>query len=71
MNTYSLKYYFYFVNSFFVAPEDESIILGKTQYGDHNFASLIRYKNWVAAQFHLEKSGETGLKMLKNFLEQN
>jgi len=62
--------YFYFVNSFYVVPEDPNIVLGTTQYGKHQFATLIRHKHWVAAQFHLEKSGETGLLMLKNFLEQ-
>jgi imidazole glycerol-phosphate synthase subunit HisH len=62
--------YFYFVNSFYVVPDDSNIVLGTTQYGNHNFATLIRYKHWVASQFHLEKSGEAGLLMLKNFLEQ-
>jgi imidazole glycerol-phosphate synthase subunit HisH len=62
--------FFYFVNSYYVSPADQNIVLGRTQYGDHNFATLIRYKHWVAAQFHLEKSGKTGLRMLKNFLEQ-
>lgn len=60
--------HFYFVNSYHVEPSDESVTLGKTTYGPVTFTSLIQYKNWVASQFHLEKSGEAGLRLLKNFL---
>lgn len=58
--------YFYFVNSYYVIPRDESVILAKTGYGIE-FCSMISYKNIMGAQFHLEKSGEAGLRLLKNF----
>lgn len=60
--------YFYFVNSYFVKPEHNDIVLGTTEYGVE-FCSMVRYKNIVASQFHLEKSGPAGLRLLKNFAE--
>ena len=58
--------FFYFVNSFYVVPEKEDIMLAKTWYGVE-FCYMIAYKNIIAAQFHLKKSGARGLKLLKNF----
>lgn len=58
--------FFYFVNSYYVVPKDEDIILAKTQYG-LEFCSMVAYKNIFAAQFHIEKSGTIGLRLLKNF----
>lgn len=58
--------YFYFVNSYYCAPADESVIAGTTIYG-RRFCSAFEYKNIFGVQFHPEKSGETGLKLLKNF----
>ncbi|MGI6577541.1 MAG: imidazole glycerol phosphate synthase subunit HisH [Eubacteriales bacterium] len=58
--------YFYFVNSYYAIPEDENIILGTTEYGVE-FCSVVEYKNIWAAQCHLEKSGEIGLKIFENF----
>jgi len=58
--------FFYFVNSYYVVPEDKDIVLAKTYYG-LEFCSMIAYKNIFAAQFHIEKSGEIGLRLLKNF----
>jgi len=58
--------FFYFVNSYYAIPENNDIILAKTTYGI-NFCSMIADKNIVATQFHLEKSGPVGLKILKNF----
>ena len=61
--------HFYFVNSFYVEPEDKNIVFGETVYGGLRFTSMIRGRNWTASQFHLEKSGTSGLKLLKNFLD--
>jgi glutamine amidotransferase len=61
--------YFYFAHSYYVEPEDKSAIAGETDYGIV-FASLIIKGNLAATQFHLEKSGVWGLKMLNNFLRQ-
>ncbi|MFA6918318.1 MAG: imidazole glycerol phosphate synthase subunit HisH [Candidatus Gracilibacteria bacterium] len=57
--------YFYFVNSYYVDTGKSSII-GTTDYGT-NFASVIRKQNFYGVQFHPEKSGEIGLKLLNNF----
>lgn len=58
--------YFYFVNSYYVIPDNKEVIMGITDYGNE-FCSMVKYKNIMATQFHLEKSGEVGLKLLKNF----
>jgi len=60
--------YFYFAHSYYVLPEENDIIYGKTEYGI-KFPSFIIKKNIVGVQFHPEKSGEKGLKFIKNFLE--
>lgn len=58
----------YFVNSFYPEPEESEVVIGETEYGIR-FASAIARKNIVATQFHLEKSGPIGLRMLANFCE--
>ncbi|MFI5367829.1 MAG: imidazole glycerol phosphate synthase subunit HisH, partial [Spirochaetia bacterium] len=58
---------FYFVHSYYPEPADASIVAGETEYGLH-FASCIALGNLVAFQFHLEKSGALGVKLLSNFL---
>ncbi len=60
------KSYFYFVHSFSVAPDDESIIAATTDYGV-SFTSAVCKDNVYAVQFHPEKSQTLGLQMLKNF----
>jgi len=57
---------FYFVNSYRPVPADKSLVHAVTEYGVA-FASVVALANLVATQFHLEKSGEVGLKMLDNF----
>jgi glutamine amidotransferase/cyclase len=59
---------FYFVHSYHVDPEDEEAVLTTTDYG-YEFVSSIQIGNIIATQFHPEKSGNAGLKLLKNFLE--
>ena len=59
--------HFYFVNSYYPVPEAADIVIGKTEYG-LEFCSAIAHDNLIATQFHLEKSGRVGLKMLNNFL---
>ncbi|MFH1612587.1 MAG: imidazole glycerol phosphate synthase subunit HisH [bacterium] len=60
--------YVYFVHSFYVEPEDKSIISTTTNYG-LEFASSINKANIFAFQFHPEKSEMLGLKILRNFYE--
>ena len=59
--------HFYFVNSYYPVPEKQEIVIGKTKYG-LEFCSAIAHDHLIATQFHLEKSGRVGLKMLNNFL---
>ena len=59
--------YFYFVNSYYPVPDDTEIQIGRTHY-TIDFCSVVATRNLVATQFHLEKSGAVGLKMLANFL---
>jgi len=62
------KSYFYFVHSYYCQPDDPSIISGVTDYGV-DFCSAIEKDNVFGVQFHPEKSGENGLRLLKNFAE--
>ena len=57
---------FYFVHSYYVNPEDTSVVAGTTEY-DISFCSMLIKGNLVATQFHPEKSGEHGLRMYANF----
>ncbi|MBX7149494.1 imidazole glycerol phosphate synthase subunit HisH [bacterium] len=59
---------FYFVHSYYVEPQDKSLIASTTPYGIE-YCSSVEKDNIVAVQFHPEKSQATGLKMLKNFVE--
>ena len=61
--------HFYFVNSYYPEPQKEGVVIGKTTYG-LEFCSAIAQDNHIATQFHLEKSGRVGLKMLNNFLRE-
>lgn len=56
--------YFYFVNSYCADTKDS--VLGQTNYGE-DFVSVIKKENFYGVQFHPEKSGEVGLKLLSNF----
>ncbi len=59
---------FYFVHSYYLAPEKNDDIVATTDYGI-SFASVIGRDNVVATQFHPEKSGRHGLQILKNFCD--
>ena len=61
------KEYFYFVHSYHVIPDDSEIIAGVCDYGIDVVASLSQ-NNLFSTQFHPEKSGKAGLKILKNFV---
>lgn len=61
---------FYFVHSFYVKPDDESIIATETNYGTQFCSSIIKDNIW-ACQFHPEKSQNLGLKLLENFININ
>ncbi len=57
---------FYFVHSYYVDPEENTLVAGNTEYGIE-FVSVIARDNVFAAQFHPEKSAHDGLQLLKNF----
>jgi len=58
--------YAYFVNSYYAAPAEPGHVLGETAYGVE-FCSIVAGDNIVATQFHAEKSGELGLRLLGSF----
>jgi glutamine amidotransferase len=58
--------HFYFVNSYHAVPADDADALGTTDYSV-DFCSVAARDNIVATQFHAEKSGELGLRLLRNF----
>ena len=60
---------FYFVHSFHIVPEDADVILTTTNY-DYEFVSSVQKSNIIGTQFHPEKSGTAGLKLLENFIYQ-
>lgn len=59
--------YAYFVHSYAIYPDDQSIVLATTDYGGP-FASIVARGKVCGLQFHPEKSQAVGLKLLRNFL---
>ena len=60
--------YVYFVHSYFLNASDKSIVSAQTEYGV-TIDAAVEKGNVYATQFHPEKSGETGLKILRNFVD--
>lgn len=60
--------YFYFVHSYFPIPEDPKVVAGLTPYG-RTFCSAAAQGNVWATQFHPEKSGAAGARLLRAFLK--
>ena len=60
--------HFYFVHSYYVVPQDASVIATETDYAGP-FCSMVWRDNLFATQFHPEKSQAEGLRLLKNFAE--
>lgn len=58
----------YLVHSFHLMPEDPANLLADCDYGGHRITAAVRSRNIFGAQFHPEKSGGAGLKMLAAFL---
>ncbi len=61
--------FFYFVHSYFLTAADKSTVRAQIEYGGTRIDASVEAGNTFACQFHPEKSGETGLAVLKNFLE--
>ncbi len=60
--------YVYFVHSYYLKAESRDIVAAQTEYGV-TIDAAVSYKNIHATQFHPEKSGEVGLKILRNFAD--
>jgi glutamine amidotransferase len=60
--------YFYFAHSYYVQPDDPSVVIGQSEY-DFMFPVAIQRENLYGVQFHPEKSQKHGLQVLKNFLQ--
>ncbi|WP_136718089.1 imidazole glycerol phosphate synthase subunit HisH [Halorientalis salina] len=60
----------YFVHSYYASPEDDDAVVATTDYG-RDFPSIVANEagNVFGTQFHPEKSGETGLTILRNFVD--
>lgn len=66
-NTFLKQDYFYFVNSYYVEPEDKNIISSYCDYNG-NFCSSIQKNNITAVQFHPEKSANAGMSFFENWI---
>lgn len=60
--------YVYFVHSYYVKAEDESIVAATSEYGNV-FHAACESGNIYGCQFHPEKSSDVGMKILSNFLK--
>ena len=59
----------YFDHSYFAAPNDESFITARVEYGPINLTAIIENENLLACQFHPEKSGNIGQSLLYRWLQ--
>ena len=62
--------YFYFVHSYYAAPENAADTIGEADYGGMYTCAVAR-DNLVATQFHPEKSAAAGLRLYRNFIHWN
>jgi glutamine amidotransferase len=63
-----LGQHFYFVNSYYAAPNDGAVLAATANYG-HDFTAAVRVDNITATQFHIEKSGPDGLELLRRWAQ--
>ena len=63
-----LNNWVYFVHSYHAIPDDYSIIAAQVNYGSEKLTAIIEKDNLLACQFHPEKSGKTGEKLLRRWL---
>lgn len=61
--------YVYFVHSYYLKAQDESIVAASTEYGSTLIHASVQKDNVYACQFHPEKSSSVGLKILQNFAD--
>ena len=58
----------YFVHSYYAVPRQDAHVIGRCRYGTVDFPCLVRQGSVVGTQFHPEKSGPVGQRLLKNWL---
>ena len=63
-----LNNWVYFVHSYHAVPDDNNIIAAQVNYGSEKLTAIIEKDNLIACQFHPEKSGKTGEKLLRRWL---
>ncbi len=63
------KPYMYFVHSYILVPTDAASVLATTEYGSYTYCAALGHGSVVGTQFHPEKSGPAGLKLLSNFID--
>ena len=63
-----LNNWVYFVHSYHAIPDDNNIIAAQVNYGHEKLTAIIENDNLIACQFHPEKSGKTGEKLLRRWL---
>ena len=70
MNGIKNNEYFYFLNSYCVGLEgfDKNYKACTSIYANQEFVSLVEFENLIGTQFHPEKSGKIGLKLIENFI---
>lgn len=59
----------YFVHSYILDPDDKNNVFSLSNYEGYEFCSAVRSGNVYGCQFHPEKSGQIGLKIIKNFID--
>ena len=62
--------YVYYVHSYYAQVENAEDLVAYSMYGNTKVAGIVRKGNVIGTQFHPEKSGEDGLKILKYFVEE-
>ncbi|MEX0592868.1 MAG: imidazole glycerol phosphate synthase subunit HisH [Nitriliruptoraceae bacterium] len=60
----------YFTHSYYAVPDDATHVVATSTYGDANFPCLVREGSVVGTQFHPEKSGRVGMRLLENWVTQ-
>lgn len=67
-NNINLDADFYFVHSYNVICKNKDIISATSNYGNCEFVAIIKNENIIGIQFHPEKSGLNGIKLIENFV---
>ncbi|MFW9990210.1 MAG: imidazole glycerol phosphate synthase subunit HisH [Candidatus Odinarchaeota archaeon] len=66
----NIRYFsFYYMHSYHLIPEDRSVVIAVTQYGDLELVAAVKKENIIGVQFHPEKSQGDGLRLFKNVIE--